>query len=109
VPDERPTREARVTLSNDDVRHVARLARLGLSDEEVEALRPQLAEILAYAEQVGEVAAGDVPPMTHAMGLRNVLRADAPTDSLDPQAAISNAPEAEDGRFRVPRIMEEER
>jgi aspartyl-tRNA(Asn)/glutamyl-tRNA(Gln) amidotransferase subunit C len=96
-----------VSLTNDDVRHVARLARLGLSDEEVEALRPQLADILAYAEKVGEVAAKHVPPMTHAMGLRNVLRADVPVDSLEPDAALSTAPEAEDGRFRVPRIMGE--
>lgn len=96
-----------MTLSDDDVRHVAKLARLALSDEEVAALRPQLAEILGYAERVGEVAADDVPPMTHAMGLRNVLRADVPADSLDPEEAISTAPQAEDGRFRVPRIVGE--
>jgi aspartyl-tRNA(Asn)/glutamyl-tRNA(Gln) amidotransferase subunit C len=97
-----------VSLSDDDVRHVARLARLGLTADEVAALRPQLAAILAYAEQVGEVAAEDVPPMTHALGLRNVLRPDIPTDSLDAAAALANAPEAEDGRFRVPRIVGEE-
>lgn len=97
-----------MSLSDDDVRHVARLARLGLSDAEVAALRPQLAEILAYAEQVGEVAADDVPPMTHAFGLRNVLRADVPADGLAPGEAVAGAPEAEDGRFRVPRIVEEE-
>jgi aspartyl-tRNA(Asn)/glutamyl-tRNA(Gln) amidotransferase subunit C len=96
-----------VALSTDDVRHGARRARLGLSDEEIEALRPQLADILAYAEQVGEVAADDVPPMVHAMGLRNVLRADVPATSLDPELAVATAPEAEEGRFRVPRIMGE--
>ena len=97
-----------MTLSDDDVRHVARLARLGLSDEEVEQLRPQLADILSYAEQVGEVATEDVPPMRHPFGLRNVLREDIPGDSLPPDLAISTAPDAEDGRFRVPRIVEEE-
>jgi aspartyl-tRNA(Asn)/glutamyl-tRNA(Gln) amidotransferase subunit C len=97
-----------VSLSDDDVRHVARLARLGLSDEEVATLRPQLERILAYAEQVGEVATDDVPPMTHALGLRNVLRADVAVDSLDPDTAISTAPESEDSRFRVPRILGEE-
>jgi aspartyl-tRNA(Asn)/glutamyl-tRNA(Gln) amidotransferase subunit C len=97
-----------LTVSNDDVRHVARLARLGLSDDEVEALGSQLADILAYAEKVGEVATEDVPPMRHPFGLDNVLREDIPMESLGPDDALSTAPEAEDGRFRVPRIVEEE-
>ncbi|HWH33209.1 MAG TPA: Asp-tRNA(Asn)/Glu-tRNA(Gln) amidotransferase subunit GatC [Egibacteraceae bacterium] len=94
-----------MALSTDDVRHVARLARLALSDEEVEALRSQLSDILAYAEQVGEAAGGDVPPTSHAYPLANVFRADEPHESLSPEEAISTAPEAEDGRFRVPKIV----
>lgn len=97
-----------MSLSSDEVRHVARLARLALTEEEVDALRGQLSDILAYAEQVGEVAAADVPPTGHAYGLRNVLRPDEPRPSLDPSEALSTAPDAREGRFAVPRIVEVE-
>lgn len=94
-----------MALSTDDVRHVARLARLALSAEEVEGLRSQLSDILAYAEKVGEVAAEHVPPTSHAYALANVFREDEPHVSLPPEDAISTAPEVEDGRFRVPKIV----
>lgn len=97
-----------MALSTDDVRHVARLARLALSDEEIEALRSQLSDILAYAEKVGEVATEDTPPTSHAYPLVNVLRADEPRPSLPREEALSTAPAAEDNRFRVPRIVEAE-
>jgi aspartyl-tRNA(Asn)/glutamyl-tRNA(Gln) amidotransferase subunit C len=97
-----------VDLSDDDVRHVARLARLGLTDEEVASLRSELSEILEYAERVGEAATKDVRPTGHALDLSNRYRDDEPRPSLDPADALSNAPEAEEQRFRVPRIMEEE-
>ncbi|MGH3666313.1 MAG: Asp-tRNA(Asn)/Glu-tRNA(Gln) amidotransferase subunit GatC [Egibacteraceae bacterium] len=97
-----------MALSTDDVRHVARLARLALTDDEVESLRGQLSDILAYAEKVGEVAAGDVPPTSHAYPLANVLRADEPRPSLPPDEALSTAPRPVDGRFQVPRIVGEE-
>lgn len=94
-------------LTDDDVRHVARLARLGLTDEEVASLRGELSQILGYAEQVGEVATREVAPTGHPLRLTNVLREDEPRPSLPPAEALSTAPEAEDGRFRVPRIVEE--
>lgn len=97
-----------MSLSSDDVHHVARLARLALGDDEVEGLRSQLSDILAYAEKVGEVATTDVPPTGHAYGLTDVLREDSPRPSLPQQQAISTAPRAEDGRFRVPRIVSED-
>ena len=97
-----------MSLSTDDVRHVARLARLALTDEEVEALGPQLSNILAYAEKVGEVAAEDVPPSSHPYPLRNVYRPDEPRPSLTPEEAISTAPRPEEGRFSVPRIVGKE-
>jgi aspartyl-tRNA(Asn)/glutamyl-tRNA(Gln) amidotransferase subunit C len=100
--------ECIVPLSTDEVRHVARLARLALSDDEVEALRAQLSNILAYAEKVGEVAAADVPPTGHAYPLRNVFRDDEPRESLPPEEALAPAPAAEEGRFRVPKIVSEE-
>lgn len=94
-------------LTDDEVRHVARLARLGLTDDEVASLRGELTQILGYAEQVGELATEDVPPTGHPLRLRNVLREDEPRPSLPAGAALSTAPQAEDGRFRVPRIVEE--
>lgn len=97
-----------MALSDDDVRHVAALARLALTDEEVTALAPELSAILAYAEQVQEVARPDVPPTGHAYPLTNVLAADEPRPSLAPEVAIAGAPQAEDGRFRVPRIVAEQ-
>ena len=96
-----------MSLSTDDVRHVARLARLALTDEEVEALGGQLSNILAYAEKVGEVAAADVPPSSHPYPLSNVYRPDEPGPSLAPEEAISTAPRPEQGRFSVPRIVGE--
>jgi len=97
-----------MSLSTDDVRHVARLARLALTDEEVDSLGAQLSDILAYAEKVGEVATSDVPPTSHPYPLRNVWRDDEPRPSLPPAEAIATAPQAEDGRFHVPRIVEGE-
>ncbi|HUH06740.1 MAG TPA: Asp-tRNA(Asn)/Glu-tRNA(Gln) amidotransferase subunit GatC [Egibacteraceae bacterium] len=97
-----------MSLTVDEVRHVARLARLALSDDELEALRGQLADILAYAEKVGEVAVDGVPATSHAYPLANVLREDQPRPSLAAEDAISSAPQAEDGRFHVPRIVGEQ-
>jgi aspartyl-tRNA(Asn)/glutamyl-tRNA(Gln) amidotransferase subunit C len=97
-----------VALSADEVRHVARLARLALTDAEVEALAPQLSQILAYAEQVGEVAAQDVEPTTHPFALRDVSRPDEPQPSLPREDVLAAAPHAEQDRFGVPRIVSEE-
>lgn len=91
-----------------DIEHVARLARLDLTDEEKERLRAQLGLILEHAAKVGEVAAADVPPTAQAIPRPNVLRPDEPRPSLEHDAALSNAPEAEAERFRVPRIVEVE-
>lgn len=95
-------------LTDDDVRHVARLARVGLTDDEVTSLRGELTEILGYAEQVGAVATAQVTPTGHPLRLTNVLREDEPRASLPPADALAPAPQAEDGRFRVPRIVEDE-
>ena len=97
-----------MSLSADEVRHVAMLARLAVTDEEVEALAPELNAILGYAEQVGEVAADDVAPTVHPIPLTNVLRADEPGPVLDREVLLSQAPEAEDDRFVVPRIVAED-
>lgn len=97
-----------MSLSRDEVRHVAGLARLALSDDEVAELAPQLSTILDYAEQVGEVAADDVPASTHPVPLANVLRPDERRPSLSRQDVLAGAPEVEQDRFAVPRIVSEE-
>ena len=91
-----------------DIDHVARLARLELSDEEKERLREQLAVILDNAATVGEVATEDVPPTAYAIPRSNVLRPDELTPSLPLEEVLANAPEVEDDRFKVPRIVEVE-
>lgn len=95
-----------MALTDDEVRHVAMLAQLALTDDEVAALAPQLAQILAYAEKVGEVAVDDVPPTSHPYPLRNVFRDDDEVaEPLDPEVVVANAPDAEDHQFRVPPIL----
>jgi aspartyl-tRNA(Asn)/glutamyl-tRNA(Gln) amidotransferase subunit C len=91
-----------------DIEHVAKLARLELTDEERERLRSQLGAILEHAAKVGEVAAEDVPPTAYAIPRVNVLRPDERRPSLAVADVLANAPEPEDDRFRVPRIVEVE-
>jgi aspartyl-tRNA(Asn)/glutamyl-tRNA(Gln) amidotransferase subunit C len=89
-----------------DVEHVSRLARLALTDEERERFRTQLGLILEHAERVREVAAEDVPPTAQPLPQHNVFRDDEPSACLTPEEALAGAPEVEDGRFKVPRIIE---
>jgi aspartyl-tRNA(Asn)/glutamyl-tRNA(Gln) amidotransferase subunit C len=91
-----------------DIDHVARLARLALSDDERERLREQLGVILDSAARVQEVAAEDVSPTAHPVPQTNVFRNDEPGECLTPDEALAGAPETEDGRFKVPRIVEAE-
>jgi aspartyl-tRNA(Asn)/glutamyl-tRNA(Gln) amidotransferase subunit C len=95
-------------LSREEVLHVARLARLALSDDEVTRFGAQLSAILDHAARVSEVAADDVPPTSHALPLSNVFRDDEVRDCLPAEKALSTAPEVEDGRFKVPRIIEDQ-
>jgi aspartyl-tRNA(Asn)/glutamyl-tRNA(Gln) amidotransferase subunit C len=92
-----------------DIDHVARLARLALTEEEKAQLRDQLAVILEHAAKVSEVAADDVPPTAYAIPRANVYRDDVPEPSIPQAEALSNAPEQEDGRFKVPQIVESDR
>jgi aspartyl-tRNA(Asn)/glutamyl-tRNA(Gln) amidotransferase subunit C len=91
-----------------DVDHVARLARLALTDEERERFGQQLVQILEHAERVREVAAEDVPPTAQPVPLSNVFRDDLSRPSLSQEEALAGAPEVEQGRFKVPRIIEGE-
>ena len=91
-----------------DVDHVARLARLALTDEERERFRVQLKVILEHAERVSEVAAQDVQPTAHPIPMQNVFREDEPEPTLSQEEALAGAPEVEKGQFKVPRIVEVE-
>jgi aspartyl-tRNA(Asn)/glutamyl-tRNA(Gln) amidotransferase subunit C len=94
-------------LTREEVLHVARLARLAFTEDEVDRFTAQLSAILDHAARVSEVAADDVPPTSHALPLVNVLRDDVVGECLPQSKALSTAPEVEDGRFKVPRIIEE--
>lgn len=96
------------TISRDEVAHLAKLARLAVTDDELNLFAGQLDVILDAVAQVSEVATDDVPPTSHAVPLTNVFRADEVRPGLTQEQALSGAPAAEDGRFRVPRILGEE-
>ncbi|WP_216217221.1 Asp-tRNA(Asn)/Glu-tRNA(Gln) amidotransferase subunit GatC [Amycolatopsis aidingensis] len=95
-------------ISRDEVAHLAKLARLAVTDEELDTFAGQLDQILDAVAKVGEVAGGDIPPTSHAVPLTNVFRDDVVRQGLSQQQALAGAPAAEEGRFRVPRILGEE-
>lgn len=97
-----------MALTADDVARLAGLARLHLTDAECAELAPELDIILNSVEQVSRVARDDIPMMTHALPLTNVMRDDVVMPSLTPEQALSGAPATEDGRFRVPQILSED-
>jgi aspartyl-tRNA(Asn)/glutamyl-tRNA(Gln) amidotransferase subunit C len=96
------------TLSRNELAHLARLARLAVTDEELDRFAGQLAAVLDAVAQVGKADVEDVPPTTHAVPMTNVMRPDVTRPSLDRDEVLAAAPAAEDGRFRVPRILGEE-
>jgi aspartyl-tRNA(Asn)/glutamyl-tRNA(Gln) amidotransferase subunit C len=99
---------APATLSRDEVAHLADLARIELSDAELDHLAPQLSVILESIASIQGVAGDGVPPTSHALPLTNVYRDDVETPCLTAEEALSGAPEVEQQRFRVPRILGDE-
>ena len=95
-------------LTADNVARLAALARIQLSEQECAELAPELDVILESVARVSEVAGPDVPLATHAMPMANVFRADVVEGSLTQDQALFGAPDAEDGRFRVPQILSED-
>jgi aspartyl-tRNA(Asn)/glutamyl-tRNA(Gln) amidotransferase subunit C len=95
-------------LSRDDVAHLSGLARIDATEDELDRLAGQLAQILEAVDRVSEVAAADVPPMSHPLPLTNVTRPDEPRPGLTAEEALAGAPASEQQRFRVPRILEED-
>lgn len=96
------------TLSREDVAHLAHLARLDVTEEELDRYAGQLDVILASVATVSRVATADVEPTSHAVPLVNVFRADVEQPGLTREQALAMAPAAEQGRFRVPQILGEE-
>jgi len=96
--------QGRVTLSREDVIHVARLARLALNDDEVELFTAQLRTVLDHAADVAALDLAHLEPSSHPIELHNVLRPDEPRPSLDRDEVLAEAPAVEDHQFRVPRI-----
>jgi aspartyl-tRNA(Asn)/glutamyl-tRNA(Gln) amidotransferase subunit C len=94
-------------ISRADVEHVAMLARLALTDDEIEEFTEQLGVILEHAAQVSALDTVDVPPTAHPLPLVNVLRPDEVHSGVNRDEVLSQAPAAEDGQFRVPRILGE--
>jgi aspartyl-tRNA(Asn)/glutamyl-tRNA(Gln) amidotransferase subunit C len=97
----------RARVSRADVEHVATLSRLALTDDEIEQLIGELGAILDYAAEVSALDTADVPPTAHPLPLVNVFRTDDPRPGLDREEVLAQAPAAEDGQFRVPRILGE--
>jgi len=100
--------DARVVITTADVEHVARLARLALTPDEVERLTHELGGILEHADDVAALDLDDVPPTSHPLPLVNVLRPDEVRPTLPRDEVLGAAPSVEDGRFRVPRILDAE-
>jgi aspartyl-tRNA(Asn)/glutamyl-tRNA(Gln) amidotransferase subunit C len=94
-------------IDRKDVEHVARLARLALTDAEIETMRAQLNGILAYIEKLNALATDGVEPTSHAVPMVNVMRDDAPGPCLPRDEALANAPDRAGEFFRVPRIIED--
>jgi len=97
-----------VSITRDEVAHLATLSRLALTGEELDRFAGQLDVIIGAVARVQEVAAAGIPPMTHAADLSNVFRDDVVTPCLSADVVLSQAPAAEDGRFKVPRILAED-
>jgi aspartyl-tRNA(Asn)/glutamyl-tRNA(Gln) amidotransferase subunit C len=89
-------------IEREQVLHVAKLARLSFSDEEVDRLAPELSKIVDYVEQMDRLDLEGVEPTSHVVELQNVLREDVPRPSLPKERALEQAPDAADGGFRVP-------
>ena len=94
-------------ITRDDVAHVATLARLELSEDELDTFTDQLAAVLAHADDVASLDTAGIPPTAHPLPLSNVLRPDEVRPSLDRAEVLAQAPAVEDDRFRVPPVLGE--
>lgn len=96
----------RMSVSRDDVRHVAQLARLDFSEDEEAQMADELSQILDYVDKLDELDTSGVPPMSHVLDVTNVFRPDAVEQRIDRAQALEPAPEADDKYIRVPKVIE---
>ena len=95
-----------MSVSRDDVRHVAQLARLVFSEDEEAQIADELSQILDYVDKLDELDTSGVPPMSHVLDVTNVFRPDAVEQRIDRAQALEPAPEADDKYIRVPKVIE---
>lgn len=95
-------------LSPEEVRNIAELAKLDLTDDEVALYAGQLSDILGYFNRLQELDTSHIAPTASVLPLKNVMRPDIPADPLPPEQVIRNAPDAEDNQFRVSAVLGEE-
>lgn len=93
-------------INKEQVKHVANLARLEISEQEAEMFTEQLSSIIKFAEQLNEIDTDGIEPTTHVLDLKNVMRKDEPRQWITREDALKNAPDQQDGQFRVPSILE---
>jgi aspartyl-tRNA(Asn)/glutamyl-tRNA(Gln) amidotransferase subunit C len=94
-------------LTREEVLHVARLARVGLTEEDVTRFQQQLSQILEHFEALRQIPTDEVPPTTHTLPLEGVMAPDEPRPSLPQDAVLANAPLTQDGHLRVRAVLEE--
>jgi aspartyl-tRNA(Asn)/glutamyl-tRNA(Gln) amidotransferase subunit C len=93
-------------LTPEEVRHIAQLARVGLSEDDVARFQDQLSQILDYFQRLQEVDTENVPPTAHTLAMNNVMREDEPRPSFDKDEILANAPQREGDLFRVRAVLE---
>lgn len=106
--DSKPSRADPTQITLDQVRHVAKLARLALSETELETMREQLSRILGHVASLGALDVASVPPTSHAVPMQAPLRADVVRDSLPRSELLAAAPSTEAGAFAVPKVLDGE-
>jgi len=95
-----------MSLSIEEVKHIARLARLDLDETEIQQFSQQLSDILVYADRLRQVDTGNIPPTASVLPPRSVLREDMATPGLTPAELLKNSPDTEQDQYRVPLILE---
>ncbi|WP_421383016.1 Asp-tRNA(Asn)/Glu-tRNA(Gln) amidotransferase subunit GatC [Bacillus salacetis] len=93
-------------ISEDQVKHVAHLARLAITEEEVQKFTTQLDAIIGFAEQLNELDTQNVNPTSHVLEMKNIMREDKPVKGLPQEEVLKNAPDHQDGQVRVPSVLE---
>jgi len=93
-------------ISKEQVKHVAHLARLAITEEEAEMFTTQLDAIIGFAEQLNELNTENIEPASHVLNMKNVMREDVPEQGLNREEVMKNAPDHHDGQVRVPSILE---